>query len=83
MLMVMQKIERTSPTVAILSNASYTTCPPGEAPAWRLQADRIELNQETGRGVTTTGTKLYVKIHLCWLCPTSISQLMTGVQLVF
>jgi len=55
-----EKIERTSPTVAILSNASYTTCPPGEAPAWRLQADRIELNQETGRGVTT-GTKLYVK----------------------
>lgn len=54
------QIERTSPNVAVLNNASYTTCPPGEVPTWKIQAERIELNQETGRGVTR-GTKLYVK----------------------
>ncbi|MFI7825933.1 LPS-assembly protein LptD, partial [Acinetobacter baumannii] len=33
---------------------------PGQKPAWKIQANKIELNQETGRGVTR-GTKLYVK----------------------
>ena len=81
MLMVMQKNERTS---LQLQYSVMPVIPPARQVKHqrRLQADRIELNQETGRGVTT-GTKLYVKIHLCWLCPTSISQLMTGVQLVF
>ncbi|RKL55455.1 LPS-assembly protein LptD, partial [Acinetobacter baumannii] len=35
-------------------------CPPGQKPGWKIQANKIELNQETGRGVTR-GTKLYVK----------------------
>ena len=55
-----QKIERTSPTNIVMENASYTTCPPDEKPTWKIQADKIELNQDTGRGVTR-GTKLYVK----------------------
>lgn len=32
-----------------LSGADYTTCP-GPEPAWRLSAETIELNRETGRG---------------------------------
>lgn len=54
------KIERTSPNVMVLNDATYTTCPPGQKPGWKIQANKIELNQETGRGVTR-GTKLYVK----------------------
>lgn len=44
----------------VLNDATYTTCPPGQKPGWKIQANKIELNQETGRGVTR-GTKLYVK----------------------
>lgn len=55
-----EKIERTSPNVLQLQNASYSTCPPEQNPTWRIQANQIELNQETGRGVTK-GTKLYIK----------------------
>ncbi|MDG3556713.1 LPS-assembly protein LptD [Acinetobacter bereziniae] len=54
------KIERTSPTNIVLENASYSTCPPDQKPTWKIQANKIELDQETGRGVTR-GTKLYVK----------------------
>lgn len=46
--------------MVILKDASYTACPPEQKPAWKIQAKQIELNQETGRGVTR-GTKLYVK----------------------
>jgi LPS-assembly protein len=35
-----------------LQNARYTTCPPDDED-WRLQARRIRLNRETGRGVAT------------------------------
>lgn len=45
----------------VLNDATYTTCPPGQKPGWKIQANKIELNQETGRGVTR-GTKLYVKM---------------------
>ena len=44
----------------VLNDATYTTRPPGQKPGWKIQANKIELNQETGRGVTR-GTKLYVK----------------------
>ena len=54
------KIARKSNNITILNNASYTTCPPGEAPTWNIKAKEIKLNQETGRG-ETRGTKLYVK----------------------
>ncbi|OTG65230.1 LPS-assembly protein LptD [Acinetobacter silvestris] len=54
------KISRTSPTVVVLDDASYTTCPPDETPTWKIQAKKIEINQDTGRGVTR-GTKLYIK----------------------
>lgn len=53
-------IARTSPTTMVLKNASYSACPPGQKPAWKIKADTIELNQENGRGVTRN-TKLYVK----------------------
>lgn len=55
-----EEIQRTSPDVLVLHNATYTTCPPEQKPTWKIQAKEIELNQETGRGVTK-GTKLYVK----------------------
>ncbi len=54
------KIARTSATIAVLENATYTTCPPNQSPTWKIQAKRIELNQDTGRGVTRN-TKLYIK----------------------
>ncbi|CAM4316620.1 LPS-assembly protein LptD [Acinetobacter pragensis] len=55
-----EKISRTSEQTVELENATYSTCPPGETPTWKIQANKIKLNQETGRG-ETTGTKLYVK----------------------
>ncbi|MDV2468988.1 LPS-assembly protein LptD [Acinetobacter chinensis] len=55
-----EKIARTSENVVVMNNATYSTCPPDQSPGWKIQADQIELNQDTGRG-TTRGTKLYVK----------------------
>lgn len=55
-----ERIERNSPNILVLQNASYSTCPPDQSPVWKIQANEIELNQETGRG-TTKGTKLYIK----------------------
>ena len=55
-----EKIARTSENVVVMNNATYTTCPPDEKPGWKIQADKITLNKETGRG-ETRGTKLYVK----------------------
>lgn len=55
-----EKIARTSTNTLVLNNATYSTCPPEQAPTWKIQADEIKLNQETGRG-ETRGTKLYVK----------------------
>ncbi|QXW27052.1 LPS-assembly protein LptD [Acinetobacter johnsonii] len=55
-----EKISRTSAQTVELKNATYSTCPPDEKPTWKIQANTIKLNQETGRG-ETTGTKLYVK----------------------
>ncbi|PVZ89954.1 LPS export ABC transporter periplasmic protein LptC [Serratia sp. S1B] len=55
-----QNIERTSASTTILKNASYTACAPDKAPEWHIQAKKIELNQETGRG-STHDTTLYVK----------------------
>ena len=55
-----EKIAKTSDNVVVLNNASYSTCPPQEKPTWKIQADEIALNRETGRG-ETRGTKLYIK----------------------
>ena len=55
-----QRIERPSKNQIILEDASYTTCPPDEKPTWNIKADKITLDQDTGRGITR-GTKLYVK----------------------
>lgn len=54
------QIRRQNENLVVFTDASYTACPPGQKPAWKIQAKQIELNQETGRGVTR-GTKLYVK----------------------
>ncbi|WP_088823366.1 LPS assembly protein LptD [Acinetobacter apis] len=53
-------ITRTSPNRVILENASYTTCPPEQSPGWLIKSKKIELNQDTGRGITRD-TKIYVK----------------------
>ena len=55
-----EKIARTSPTQLSLDKATYSTCPPEEKLGWKLEADHIELDEESGRGVTR-GTTLYVK----------------------
>lgn len=55
-----EKIAKTSDDTLELENATYSTCPPEQKPAWKIQADQIKLNQETGRG-ETRNTKLYVK----------------------
>ncbi|TCM63716.1 LPS-assembly protein [Acinetobacter calcoaceticus] len=54
------KIERTSPTNVVMSDATYSTCPPEQKPTWQIKAKSIELDQETGRGITKN-TKLYIK----------------------
>ena len=54
------KIKRPNANSVVLENASYSTCAPSSAPTWRIEAKHIELNQETGRGITK-GTKLYIK----------------------
>ncbi|NAR58081.1 LPS assembly protein LptD [Acinetobacter haemolyticus] len=54
------QILRKNENLLVLKDASYTACPPEQKPAWKIQAKEIELNQDTGRGVTR-GTKLYVK----------------------
>ncbi|WP_436897787.1 LPS-assembly protein LptD [Acinetobacter gyllenbergii] len=54
------QIKRANQNLVVLKDASYTACPPDQKPAWKIQAKEIELNQDTGRGVTR-GTKLYVK----------------------
>jgi len=55
-----EKIAKTSDDKLELENATYSTCPPEQKPTWKIQADQIKLNQETGRG-ETRNTKLYVK----------------------
>lgn len=55
-----EKIAKTSDDTLELENATYSTCPPEQKPTWKIQADKIKLNQETGRG-ETRNTKLYVK----------------------
>ncbi|WKT74373.1 LPS export ABC transporter periplasmic protein LptC [Acinetobacter variabilis] len=55
-----EKITKTSDDTLELENATYSTCPPEQKPTWKIQADQIKLNQETGRG-ETRNTKLYVK----------------------
>lgn len=55
-----EKIAKTSDNTLELENATYSTCPPEQKPTWKIQADEIKLNQETGRG-ETRNTKLYVK----------------------
>ena len=55
-----RQIQRQSENLVVLKDASYTACPPDQKPAWKIQAEKIELNQDTGRGVTRH-TKLYVK----------------------
>lgn len=55
-----KKIAKTSDDTLELENATYSTCPPEQKPTWKIQADQIKLNQETGRG-ETRNTKLYVK----------------------
>lgn len=55
-----EKIAKTSDDTLELENTTYSTCPPEQKPTWKIQADQIKLNQETGRG-ETRNTKLYVK----------------------
>ena len=55
-----EKIAKQSENVVVLNNASYSTCPPAQKPTWKIQANEIALNRETGRG-ETRGTKLYIK----------------------
>ncbi|MGA6135322.1 LPS-assembly protein LptD [Acinetobacter dispersus] len=54
------QIKRANENLVIFKDASYTACPPEQKPAWKIQAKEIELNQDTGRGVTRN-TKLYIK----------------------
>lgn len=54
------QIKRTGANTVELENASFSTCEPSASPAWRIQAKTIELNQETGRGITKDA-RLYIK----------------------
>ncbi|WOE32049.1 MULTISPECIES: LPS-assembly protein LptD [unclassified Acinetobacter] len=54
------KIIRSSANVVVLNNATYSTCPPSQAPTWQLKSKEIVLDQDSGRG-ETRNTKLYIK----------------------
>lgn len=54
------KITRTSPDIVVLENASYSACAPSEKPQWHFEAKQIELNQQTGRGITKDA-RLFIK----------------------
>ena len=55
-----ERIAKTADNVIELEDATYSSCPPGQEPTWKIQANHIKLNQDTGRG-ETRNTKLYVK----------------------
>jgi LPS-assembly protein len=46
------KLARTAPQIIELKRARYTQCPPDEE-SWRLDANTIRLNRDSGRGVAT------------------------------
>lgn len=47
-----QTLRRKGDELVVLEKATYTTCPP-DGEDWRLSADHIRLNRETGRGVAS------------------------------
>lgn len=53
------KIQRNADETVVMSGASYTTCDP-DSPAWKIEADQIKLNPETGRG-SARNAKLKIK----------------------
>lgn len=53
-------IDRQGNGITRFENAIYSTCEPSTKPVWQLRAKQIELNENTGRGVTRD-TTLYVK----------------------
>lgn len=55
-----QTIIREGNGITRMQNAIYSTCEPDKKLVWKLQAKDIELNENTGRGITRH-TKLYVK----------------------
>ena len=53
-------IDRQGNGITRFENATYSTCEPSNKPAWQLRAKEIELNENTGRGITR-GSTLYIK----------------------
>ncbi len=54
------EIDRGTNGITRLTNATYSTCEPTASMPWQLRAKEIELNENTGRGITRHST-LYVK----------------------
>lgn len=44
-----ESIHRISPTITVLKNATYSTCPPKD-PSWVMHAKKLTLDHERGRG---------------------------------
>lgn len=53
------EFEQTDTQIYEFQQASYSTCPPLST-SWRVKADKIELNKNTGRGVARHA-RIYVK----------------------
>lgn len=53
-------IDRQGNGVTKLKNATYSTCEPTATMPWKIKANEIELNENTGRGVSRH-TKLYIR----------------------
>src|SRR5579872_1735691 len=53
------EFKQTEPQIYEFQNASYSTCPP-TTDTWRVNASRITLNKNTGRGVARDA-RVYVK----------------------
>ncbi len=49
-----------------LTDAEFSTCPPGQR-QWAFQADTIEINEDTQRGVAQNATLRIGKVPVLWL----------------
>lgn len=58
---------QTQPKIYELWKASFTTCPPTTTPAWRVNANHIVLDKNTGRGYATHARILVKDIPVLYL----------------
>ncbi len=54
-----QRIDVLDPERLVVTRGSYTGCPCTERPAWRMQAERVELDTGADRGIARNGVLFF------------------------